>query len=178
MQEEEKMKKIVIRNLWLMMIAWCLFLNDHVLSSMICAMMASLYSLWMLGEVNFWRAAAISISFYALMSGSFFSNNISFFFPALHIFMMAVCLNAGICTEYFVSLKRKKLMKILVCVSLCALVFLIAVILVPESDYSLFSKGNLYRMISFIFLPYLLPAWSAYLYRCMATMEVKEKQRA
>ena len=172
------MKMILILNLWLMMISWCLFLNGYVLVSILVSCVCTAYLLKNLGEVDYRRSALTCIIFHIIMAGLYFRSNIPYYFPGFNSFMICMVINAAICGEYPYHLKRKAFLPILSTVFFAFLGFIFLVIFVPGSDYTIFTKGSLFLMVGFIFLPYLIPMALAYLVKSIQYAESLEKQGA
>lgn len=167
------MKKVLIENLWLMAIGWCLYLNDHILASAAIMCFAALYSLYVIGEVDVLRCAVTFIGIYILTLCLYLAGNIPYFFPSLHIFMAAMMFNAAVCYGLYGKMKRKDLVKVLGFVSLAFLAVFILISFVPGEDYTLFSKSSLYLMESFIFLPYQIPMLYRHVTRTVKVMNLK-----
>lgn len=171
------MKKVLIENLWLMAIGWCLYLNDHILASAAIMCFAALYSLYVIGEVDVLRCAVTFIGIYILTLCLYLAGNIPYFFPSLHIFMAAVMFDVFACIEYFASMKRKDLLPILMFVFGAMIAIFIAIAAAPEDEYTLFSKASLYLFGSFIFLPYLIPMTYCYVVRTLRVIERRSIQK-
>ena len=172
------MKKILILNLWLMMISWCLFLNGYVLVSILVSCASTACLLMNLGEVDHKRCAVTCVVFHIIMAGLYYRNNIPYFFPGFNQFMIFMVINAAICGEYPYHMKRKAFLPILSAAFIAFLSFIFLIIIIPGSDYTIFTKGNLFLMVCFIFLPYLIPMILAYLAKSIQYAESLEKQRA
>ena len=151
------MKKTLVINLWLMIIAWCMFLNGYATVSVLIALGAAAYCLCRAGEVLCLRNAAVFALFAAVLICLCHTSNIPFFFPGLQIFLAAVMVNAGIFSGCLNRMKRRRIQPFLLAALAAFIFFDLLIALVPGSSYTLFTKRNLFLMVCFIFLPYLLP---------------------
>ena len=99
------MKKVLIENLWLMAIGWCLYLNDHILASAAIMCFAALYSLYVIGEVDVLRCAVTFIGIYILTLCLYLAGNIPYFFPSLHTFGAMIAFDAAILQELMYKIR-------------------------------------------------------------------------
>ena len=165
------MKETLIRNLWLMIIAWCLYLNGYTLIAMGTALITGVCVLVKKGEADLKRSGLFALCMYTVILSLYHSGNIPYFFPSLHIFMAAVMFDVFACIEYFASMKRKDLLPILMFVFGAMIAIFIAIAAAPDDEYTLFSKASLYLFGSFIFLPYLIPMTYCYVVRTLRVIE-------
>ncbi|MBQ6492653.1 MAG: hypothetical protein IJI92_02135 [Erysipelotrichaceae bacterium] len=151
------MKKILIRDYWLIIVSWCIFLEGHDVLAAIIVSAASAVVLSVRSEVNRWRMAAMTLGSFMAVKMILDSGNIPYYFPDLYPFMALIVFNAAAVNECLYNLRYRHVLPILtVCLIAYAIISLIIVI-VPQENYSIFSKASLYTMSAFIFLPYLLP---------------------
>lgn len=150
------MKRLLIYNYWLIIVSWCLFLNDLTLLAMICASLglASLFSINR--EVNYWRMCFVSVISYVMVSFFLSLSNIPYFFEKLYIFLAVISLNLALTNERLYLFKSKYLKPFLAFMLISVSVLSIVVIILPSSLYTIFTKDSLYIMIGLIFLPYLV----------------------
>ena len=165
------MKETLIKNLWLMIVAWCLYLNGYTLIGMGVAMISGVCVLVKKGEADLKRSGLFALCMYTVILSLYHSGNIPYFFPSLHIFMAAVMFDVFACIEYFESMKRKDLLPILTFVFMAAILIGVLIFVAPEDEYTIFTKASLYLFGSFIFLPYLIPMTYAYVSRTLKVIE-------
>lgn len=151
------MKKILIKNYWLMIISWGLFLNDKDILGIIIGAIACVYLLFNKKRINCYRVMFIGFMFFVISCALLLLSNIPYFFPKLHILLMIVGLNTAIANEYLNLLKNKFILPVLSFVLLITAITCLLIMLLPDYLYTIFTKNNLYLMVSFIFLPYLIP---------------------
>lgn len=160
------MKKMLAINLWLMIIAWCMFLNGYVFMSMLIALSAAACSFCRAGEVPCLKNAVLFALFAAVSICLCHISSIPFFFPGLQVFLIAVMINAGIFGGCLNRMRRRQIQPFLLTALASFIIFNLMIAIVPEDSYTLFGKRNLFLMVSFIFLPYLLPMMACYARRC------------
>lgn len=160
------MKKTLVINLWLMIIAWCLFLNGYVYGSVLIVLAAAAYCLHRAGEVLCLRNAAVFALFAAVLICLCHTSNIPFFFPGIQVFLAAVMIDAGIFSGCLNRMKRRQIQPFFLSGLAAFILFELLIALVPGSSYTLFGKRSLFLMVSFIFLPYLLPMIFCYVHKC------------
>ena len=174
------MKKTLVINFWLMIIAWCMFLNGYAFLSVLIALGGAAYSFRRAGEVLCLRNAAVFALFAAFLICLCHISSIPFFFPGLQAFLVAVTINAEIFSECLNRMKRRHIQPFLLTALAAFILFNLLIAIVPKDSYTLFGKRNLFLMVSFIFLPYLLPMLVCYVHRCAvlyrrAQLMIKER---
>ncbi|MBQ1483446.1 MAG: hypothetical protein IIZ28_07755 [Erysipelotrichaceae bacterium] len=171
------MKETLVRNLYLVIIAWCLYLNGYILAAHAAALIGGVAVLVKNPEADLKLSGVISLSMYAVILSLYHSGNIPYFFPSLHIFMAAVMFNVFACIGYFDSMRRKDLLPILAVSFAAALLIGILIALSPAEEYTIFSKTSLYVFASFIFFPYLIPMICFYVSRTLKVIERRSIQK-
>lgn len=151
------MRKKLIYNYWLIIIAWCMFLNDLTLLAIICGLLACGMLVYINRRVNYWRMAFATILSYVAISLFLLRFNISYFFPRIHIFLAVISLDLSLTNERLYLFKSKYLKPFLAIMLISLSVLSIIVLVLPNDLYTLFTKPSLYAMICLIFLPYLVP---------------------
>lgn len=159
------MRRLLIYNYWLIIIAWCSFLNDLSLLAIILCLGACALLLKINKEVNYWRMSFLSVISYVTISFFLSMSNIPYFFPKLYFFIAIICLDLALTFERLYLLKSKYLYPFLIVMAICVSVLSLVVLLLPNSLYTLFSKNSLFAMLSLIFLPYIVPLAYIIVYR-------------
>ena len=149
------MKMTLLRNCWLTIMAWCFYLNGHVIAAGIISLVACGLLLIVKSEVNAWRIAAIALLAYGLSLIVLINSNIPYFFPSLKYFLILTSFDCGLANEYLYAIKRKFILPVIAVVVLYLCGLFVVVSMLPEQSYSIFGKGNICLMAMFIFLPYL-----------------------
>ena len=147
----------MIMELWVMMASWSLFLNGYGIIAVVMVAVCDLYALYRIGEVNCWRIAALSIGLYGVLAGWYHAGDIPYYFPNLHIFMALTILNGALIGESLYAYRRGLSLLLSSVISLMFVLTALIIVLIPEKDYSLFGKKNLFLMDLFFFLPHLIP---------------------
>lgn len=157
--------KTLIKNYWMIIIAWCLLLNGLGSLGIVLALLACVYALIVKSEVNYWRVTAICMMQYSVSLMLLLPSSIPYYFPKLHIFLTVICLNASISNEYLFSLKKNQFVRFILVTILSMFVLSLLIVILPDELYTLFTKRNLFLMEAYIFLPYLIPLLSVYAYK-------------
>lgn len=148
------MKKILIVNYYLVMIAWCLFLNDYDLLGILFVAGSSLMLYALKTKINYWRFLSICLLTYVIANSFLIDSSIPIYFPRLSYFLFVLSINNSLSCEYLSKLNKTSLSNILAVIIIGIMSSLVLVKLLPDSLYTIFTKDNLILMISFIFLPY------------------------
>lgn len=150
------MKRLLIYNYWLMIVAWCMFLNNNTLMAILLGLGACTVLVFIKRRINYWRMSFLSVISYVIISLILSITNIPYFFRKLYIFLAVICLNCALTSERLYLFKSKYLKPFLVAMLFCVAVLSIIAIILPNSLYTIFTKSSLLIMIGLIFLPYLL----------------------
>ena len=159
------MRKRLIYNYWLIIISWCMFLNDLTLLANIIVILACAMLLSIKRRINFWRMSFVSILAYVAISLFLFRSNISYYFPKLFTYLALISLNLSLTNERLYIFKSKGLVPFLMAIVLSMSVLSIVAILLPNNLYTIFTKSSLEKMIFLIFLPYLIPLIICVIYK-------------
>lgn len=147
------MKRLLIYNYWLLIISWCLFLNDLTSLAIVLCLGGCVILMKINRRINYWRMAFLSIISYVTISFFLSMSNIPYFFPKLYIFLAVTCLDLAFTFERMYLFKSKYLRPFLVFMLLGISVLSLITILLPSSLYTLFTKDSLFIMIGLMFLP-------------------------
>ena len=152
------MKRLLIYDYWMMIFAWCMYLNGWSLFGTAAGILASAVLLMVKSEADPWRIAAVGALMYCPILIVLNTSKIPFFFSGSHLFLAAVCFNTAVVNEYLYLFRVRYIMTIMVVMFTGMSVLTILIAVLPSELYTLFGKANLYLMDVFIFLPYLIPA--------------------
>ena len=150
------MRKILIYNYWLIIVAWCMFLNDLTLLAVILGLLACLMLVLIKRKINYWRMSFISLISYVIISLILLRTNVPYFFPKLYIFLAIICLNLAFTFERMYIIKSNYLKPFFAVMLVSVIVLSLITLLLPNSLYTIFTKNSLFIMISIIFLPSLV----------------------
>lgn len=150
------MKRLLIYNYWLVIIAWCLFLNDYIILPMLLGLGGCAILVFMKRRFNVWRIGCLSMVIYITISFILSLTNIPYYFSKFYVFLAIVCLNLALTFERISLFKNKYLMPFLMTMIISMVILSIVAAIVPDSLYSLFTKNSLFLMINIIFLPQIL----------------------
>ena len=164
------MKMTLLRNYWLIIMAWCFYLNGHAIVASVLTLVSCALAIYVKSEVDMWRLCAISLAIYSVSLIVLINSNIPYFFPGLKYFLILTSLACGLNNEYLYVIKKRFILPVLITIViyLCGLFMIIG--LLPESSYTMFSKGSICLMALFIFLPYLVTMAYACLFQGKAVL--------
>ena len=171
------MKRRLIREYWLILVAWCAYLNSWNIIAYVIMMAATGYALMIRCEADHWRIAAVCISCYSVMMAVLFASNVPYFYPDLHIFLAFVAFNSALTNEYLIRLKKQHILPLLLMGLISMAILTICIMIVPAENYSLFTRNSLLKMSAFIFLPFLSPMIVQYGYKCFTSKRRKVYKR-
>lgn len=159
------MQIILIADLWLAIVSWCVFLNGHALAGMMIISSGTLCLYRRIASSDY-RNVLLSFLFLsgagALLYGQ---ENISRFFPGIQLFECLMMINASFCGSICDRLGRKDLQTFVSFSFFAMIAMTVAVYFVKDIDYTLFTKMNLYRMEALIFLPHVFSLTRSYFFR-------------
>lgn len=159
------MNRKLTYNYWLMIVAWCMFLNGYNLLANMFGIAACAVLSTMSKRINHWRMCFVGLIIFVIISFLLINSNISYFFPKLSGFLVTICINCSLTFEYMYLLKSKFIVPYLLVMVVSMSVLSIITMVLPNSSYSLFTKRSLYIMELVIFLPYLIPCAYVYSYK-------------
>ena len=166
------MRKKLIYNYWLILIAWCLFLNDLSLLAIALCLGACALLVSIRRRINFWRLSFLSVILYVAIWVFLSFSSVSYFFPKLFIFFAFICLDLALTFERMYFIKNKYLLPFLLEVVIGMVVLSLVAALLPTSNYSIFTKTNLFVMVNLIFLPCMAPILG-----CLAYKNIKSRTK-
>lgn len=164
------MKRSLIYNYWLIIISWCLFLNDLALLAMLVTIAACVMLIRINRRINYWRVCFVAIVSYVTISFFLSTSNIPYFFSKLYLFLATISLDLALTNERLYLFKSKYIKPFLVAMLMSLSVLSIIAFVLPGDLYTLFTKTSLYIMIFIIFLPHL-----ATVSLCLANKYIKDK---
>lgn len=150
------MKMTLLRNYWLIIMAWCFYLNGHGMIGAVLTIMACALVLIVKSEVNLWRVSAISLAVYGLSLIVLMNTNIPYFFPGLKYFLILTSIDCGLTNEYLYVIRKRFILPVLITIVLYLCGLFAVISLLPAQSYTMFTKGNIVLMAMFIFSPYLI----------------------
>lgn len=171
------MKKILLRNYMLMIIAWFLVLDDYLVLGLLLGVLGS-YIMLRSWKLNYWRLLAFGLLMFNCLEAILQLSNIPYFFPNITYFILLMSLNAAITNEFIYIFKAKALYSVALMSTLALIAFLIILAVLPGDLYTLFSKASLFVLICFIFLPYIIPVYVCIFYKSASKRPVIRKKEA
>ena len=145
---EKVMKRILILELWIMMLAWSLYLSNFCFLAMLFLIAGFLLAFKMIKSIDYWRFVFIfSISLLFSLLLSFYKEDLNL------VFLLFISLNNAYVDEIFYKLNEKSLRNLFIIVLTCFLVFVTIAILIPYSSLIPSYKRDLFINIGLIFVP-------------------------
>ena len=148
------MKKMIVVNYWLMLIAWCLFLNGSGFMGEVLIVMGILFMLGA-GRPDYVKIAFSSLICFFVMTIVLKGSRIPYFYPELSIHLLLVSVNCFTVNEYLKRLDSRFIMPVIVVILLSVMFISGLIIIIPGEYYSIIGKSSLVLLEAFIFLPYL-----------------------
>ena len=150
------MKRKMIMNYMMVILAWCMFINDYFIIACLFSLVGLLI---LLGNrrINYWRMGFLALIIYELFTAFLTVSNIPYYFPNLNKFLLLMAINSMAVNENIRFLSLKTTLSYLLISSLTLITFLVILAILPSYLYTLITKTSLLLFNLFIFLPYLLP---------------------
>ena len=147
------MKKVLRNNLWLMMIAWSMFLNGYSLLGGLISITASLILFMNIKSLKIGRILLIAGGYLLLgVVFTIFSSVNSFNnFP---FFCSVVSINAALFNEKLYKERINTLMHLAIVMLLCFIIFIFVAMLLPSCIIFETARINMFYLITLIFIPY------------------------
>lgn len=159
------MKTALIRNYWMMIIAWIFALQGYGVLATLFTILACV--MLCVGEnliIN-WRTLSIGLIVYLLIRVLINGTCILYYFKELKIFMLAFAFDVACANEYLYFLKTRYVIEFLVFKFIVVVIFSLITFILPSELYTMFTKSNLYLLLSIIFLPYLFSDMYCVIYK-------------
>ncbi len=149
------MKRLVMIDMWLLLIGWCLYLNGFVLAGEAAVLMACGLPLIRKRKIALFMVL-MALCLYIVMLKAYYGSNLHLYFRDLPYLLFFICLDTVTIYPCMRSLKCQNILRFLSIAVLGASMISLMILLVPESDYTLLGKRNLFLLLSFIFLPHIV----------------------
>lgn len=166
------MKKVMIYDIWCILISYSLFFNGYVLLGILLEGLVLMYNLVFVRKINYWRFIFILLltsvfSFYIVLNSSISNNKL--IFP----FLILVCINTSIVNEICYKLKANYVLPTYIILATSFLIFTIVAIIIPYSPLLPTYKSNLYAYIAIIFIPSFILMSACLLFKFIKKKEMK-----
>lgn len=146
------MKRNLAVNYLLMCASWCLYLNHYYVGGIIVSAISCLLLVVKIRKINFIRLAFVFFIAYGGLSFLYRLSTLSNFYSIFDEFSLLVAINISLTNEMIK--KATGSLNLIYIVNILALTTLLVIaIILPDSWYTIFTKTNIYTLISFIFLP-------------------------
>jgi len=148
------MKKTLLINYNLMMIAWCFLLNGYGYIGVFISLIGTVVLLTSRKQINYWRLVCLTIFLNSISTSLLSKSGINIYFNALDYMLVMAAINCSLVNELIYYTKKNFIYPIFVFIFVGMLVSSLIAQFSPAELYSIFTKDNLMLMICFIFLPY------------------------
>ena len=148
------MKRLVMIDMWLLMIGWCLYLNGCSPAGEAAMLIACLLPLIRRRKLSM-AMVLMAVCIFGLMLMAYRGSALSLYFGDLPYLLFFICWNTVMIYPCMRSLKRRHILLFLSVAFAGMALISVAVLLIPGENYSLLGKGSLFLLVSFIFLPHL-----------------------
>jgi len=169
------MKRRLLQNYWLIIIAWCLAICDYEILGLLLSLAAT-YLLLKTKGLNYWRIIAFGLLIYDVFLLTISHTNIPYFFDKIYLFLLGISINAAVLNDYNYFFKPKAFYGIILIMLSSLLVSLLLLIILPNSLYTIFTKYSLCIMILSIFLPYVIPTLICVLSKISKIVLLRKKE--
>lgn len=147
------MKNILRNNLWMVIVAWCLELQGHYVYGIIVSLLASVYLLINIKNINVLKVGIIFLGFsiYCYLIGSVTVNELyKMFVP----FMLTLMMNVSLTNERLKKERLINLYNIFVFCLTCFILFFLAILFIPSFLVNEIGRVNMLSLVMIIFMPY------------------------
>lgn len=147
------MKNVVRNDLWMVIIAWCLLLNNYSLLGMVTGILASLYLSINTRYKNYWRILAVTLVSFSL---SFLLARLTVIhlFSYFTFFCGIISFNVAMLNERLHKERLATLYPIFVVMFICLIIFMLVAFIIPTNLVLANAKANLFGLIILVFIPY------------------------
>lgn len=147
------MKKVIRNDLWMVIIAWCLLLNNYSILSLVVGTLASLYVYSNIMYKNYWRITAVFLVVFSL-SELLANLIIIHLFDYFTFFCVITSLNVALLNERLFKERLATLYPIFLVMFISLIIFMLVASLLPANKVLANAKADLYGLIVLIFIPY------------------------
>ena len=147
------MKKVMIYDLWVCMIAWSLFLCGHQLWGIFAALICSLYNCCFVKNMNLWRL--FSVFMVSLLIGIFFVSH-SGIMPIYHgifPFLSVMMFDYALINELTCRLRVRKVTVIYLFIVFTTVLSTALALIIPDDPLLPYYKTNVLTFVFIIFFP-------------------------
>lgn len=150
---EDDMKTLLRNDLWLMMIAYSLFLYGFEVIGLITCIVGIIYEIVFSKNVNFWRVVSISIIYTLLEYILVYFSNISTIYSLIYPFLILMNIDLALSLELLTKVNKGflELLDVLVFGFILITVLLIAIM--PDTPLIPYIKNDMYIYTVIIFVP-------------------------
>lgn len=147
------MNNVLRNDLWMMIVSWCLLLNNYSILAVVVSVLASLYLCLIVNNKNYWRILSISLICFATMY-LLAMVTIIHTFKLFSLFAVTLSINVGLLNERLYKERLINVYHVFVIMMILFLFFGLVALLLPYNYVLAKSKESLYALVIMIFIPY------------------------
>lgn len=166
------MKKMMIYDLWGILISYSLMFNGYMVLSIILELLILFYNLMFVRKINYWRFLSILLLTSLFSFTLYYLSNINTH-KLIIPFLLLVCVNSSIVNEITYKLKVYCLIPTYSILSISFIIFVLIALIIPYSQLLPNYKANLYTYISLIFIPSFISMSICILSKLLNKKEIK-----
>lgn len=171
------MKNIIRNDLWMVIVAWCLLLNNYSILGMGVGVLATIYTAYCTKHKNYWRVLAISLVFFSL-NVIFARLTVIYNFNYFTFFSGIISLNVAFLNERLYRERLRALYPIFLIMFVCLIINMLIAIIIPANLVLAKAKADLFGLIIIVFIPYTSIMLISLIVKEYRMKEFLEQQRA
>lgn len=147
------MKNVLRNDLWMMIVSWCLILNNYSILAIVVAILASCYLSMIITNKNYWRILSIVLICFAscyLLSLATIIHTFKYF----SLFAIALSVNVALLNERLYKERLYNVHHTFIIMMILFLFFGVVALVLPYQYVLANSKESLYALLIMIFIPY------------------------
>lgn len=148
--EGKKMKRVMIINLWMLMMGWCLYFSNMMILGTTLLTIVLIANLYLFNKVNYWRFIFIFTLISIFNLAVIYSLKMPYSLLSLP-FLLLVGLNLSYVNEISYLLKKSFIKSVHSVVLLVTVCFMMVALVIPYSPLLPNYKTNLYGYILMMF---------------------------
>lgn len=148
--EGKKMKRMIILNLWTLMMGWCLYFSNLTIMAIILLALLIGCNLYLFNKVNYWRFTFIFTLISILCIACLYLFKLPYSLSSLP-FLLLIGANNAYINEICYLMKYSFIKKIDRMIIITGLCFIIVALFIPYSSLLPNYKTNLYGNITMMF---------------------------
>ena len=147
--------KTIRNNLWMVMIAWCLFIEGKKIFALIVVVSALVYLYFSSKSVKILETAVLSCLFISVELPLINLTALEIGFSSV-LFLIFASINVSLCYEYLSKVRLKSMYSLFIIVFMLELIMAALFIIMPITLMNTAAKFKAVMLVNVIFMPYTL----------------------